>query len=183
MKYYHGSRVKDLKKLTLDKSNDGYVWLAESYEFAVMYGANSIRFWKVNPKTGKLILREVAPNCFEKMYKGKQCYIYSADKVGDFEQADYLGRKSIKLKHDVNLNLEEYVPDAYDKIMALYKNGNIELWFWKDYSEEQKQNVIASLIKRFAPVMQDEYERFPDEYALLTELRPELKLENLTKKE
>lgn len=61
MKYYHGSRVKNLKKLTLDKSNDGYVWLAESYEFAVMYGANSIRFWKVNPTNGQVDFARSCP--------------------------------------------------------------------------------------------------------------------------
>ncbi len=178
MKYYHGSRVKDLKMLSLDKSNDGYVWLAESYEFAVLYGANAVRFWKVNENNGKLIIREVAENCLEKMYKGKECYIYSAEDVGEFEQANHLGRKSIKLKHDVNLKLEEHIVDAYDKIMRLYREGRIEIWFWKDYSEDRKRKETDSLIKTFGPVMQDEHDRFPEEYDLLTDLCPELKLKD-----
>lgn len=70
MRYYHGSRSKDLKRLTLENSNDGYVWLAEQYEFAVLYAGNSLRFWDYNFDTNKLIIREIAENCFERLYKG-----------------------------------------------------------------------------------------------------------------
>ena len=181
MKYYHGSRVKGLKKLSLEKSNDGYVWLAEQYEFALMYGANSLRFWDYNNKTQKLIIREIAPNCFEKLYKGRECYIYSAKDVGEFEQSNHLGRRSIRCKHDVELQLEEYIPDAYEKIMKLYRDGVIELKFWKDYSPEEQSNEIKNLVTKFTPIMQIEFDKFRDEYNLLVDLRPELKLENINK--
>ena len=180
MNYYHGSRTKDLKKLTIDKSNDGYVWLTEQYEFAVLYAGNSIRFWDYNFKTNKLIIREVAPNCFEKMYKGVECYIYIGKNIGEFEKSDHRGRRSIKCKHDVDLELFEHIPDVYDKIMQLYKNGTIELQSWKDYSPKEKEEKRNSIIRQFAPIMQEEYDKFREEYNLLTDLIPELKLENLS---
>lgn len=181
MKYYHGSRTKNLKMLTLDKSNDGYVWLAEQYEFAVLYGASPVRFWGFNKQTNKLVIREICESCFEKMYKNKKFYIYSATEVGEFEQSDHLGRKSIRCKHDVKLNLEETVEDAYKKIMELYTTGKIELRFWGNYTLEEKEKEKNRIIKTFSPVMQEEHDKFPEEYKLLTEMVPELKLENLTK--
>lgn len=183
MKYYHGSRAKNLKKLSLDKSNDGYVWLTEQYEFALLYAGSTIRFWNYNFDTNKLIIREVGEDCFKKLYKGVTCYIYSATDVGEFENSSHLGRRSIRCKHDVDLTLYEVIPDAYDKIMELYEKGIIELHFWKDYSNEEKENIINSTIKSFAPNIEIEYEKFRDEYELLTSIRPELKLENLKRTE
>ena len=179
MKYYHGSRTRDLKKLSIDKSNDGYVWLTEQYEFAVLYAGNSVRFWDYNFKTNKLIIREIAENCFKKMYKGVDCYIYIGKNIGEFDRFDHRGRRSIRCGHDVDLVLFEHIPDVYDKIMELYRDGVIELQFWEDYSPKEQEEKRYSVIRQFAPVMQEEYEKLRDEYNLITELIPELKLENL----
>ena len=181
MRYYHGSRSKDLKRLTLENSNDGYVWLAEQYEFAVLYAGNSLRFWDYNFDTDKLIIREIAENCFERLYKGVECYIYSAEDVGEYERSDRHGRRSIRCQHDVDLTLYEYIPDVYEKIMQLYREGKIELRFWHNYSPEEQEREKNSIIRKFAPTMQEEHDRFPDEYRLLTSLIPELKIENLHK--
>ncbi len=129
IKYYHGSRNADLKTLCIEKPRRNYVYLTPQYEFALMYAGNSLRFWNFNFETNKLIIREVAPNSLEKLYKGKTCYIYSATEVGEFERADCNGRKAIKMKHNVDLTFEEVVPDAYEKIMQLYNQGEIEIWF------------------------------------------------------
>ena len=179
MKYYHGSPKSNLTKLTTEKSNDGYVWLAEQYEYAVLYAGCPVRFWRVNKTNNKLVIREVAKNCLLRMYKGKKCYICSAENVGEFEQFDYNGRKSIRLTHDVNIKLNEVIPDAYEKIMELYNTGVIEIDFWDNYTEEEKIKVQQNTIKKFAPAMKVEYNKFPEEYAIITDLLPELKLENL----
>ncbi len=101
-KYYHGSRNGGLKELSLDKSVDGYVWLAEQYEFAILYGANSTRFWCYNNETNKLVIREVCEDSLEKMYKGKECYIYSATKVGDYERLTIWDEKLLSVNTMLN---------------------------------------------------------------------------------
>lgn len=181
MKYYHGSPKGDLTKLTTEKSVDGYVWLAEDYCFAVMYAANHIRFWNVDKETGKLIIREVKPNSLELMYKNKPCYIYSVEKVGEFEQYDYNGRKSIRLKHDINLEEVEFIPDAYSKIKELEKQGKLIIRYYRDMTPEQKQRQKDNIVKTFKPTMQDTFERFYEDYVTLSMLFEELKLENINK--
>ncbi len=89
-----------------------------------------------------------------------------------------MGRKAIKCKHNVELKLEEHILDAYEKIMQLYHEGRIELQLWENYTPEQRQETINGILKTFAPVMQDFYEKYPEEYELLTTVRPELKLKN-----
>lgn len=177
MKYYHGSRSNNLKVLSIEKSNDGYVWLTEQYEFALLYAANSLRFWDYDFKTNRLIIREISENSFEKMYKGVECFIYYAEDVQDSEQVNHMGRPSIRCTHDVNLSLYEHIPDAYDKIMELYKKGIIELKFWENYTLQEKEYEINKIINSFYPIMRIEKEKAPAEYNLLVELRPELKIE------
>ena len=179
MVYYHGSPNGDIKELTTEQSNDGYVWLAEDYSFALLYAGSPIRFWAVDKETGKLIIREVKPGSLELMYKNKLCYIYSISNVGDFEQYNFKGRKSIRLNHNVKIENKEVIPDAYDKIMELYKENKLIIRWWNSLTEEEQQVERNNVIKTFKPVMQDEFNRFPEEYKLLTELFEELKLENL----
>lgn len=179
MKYYHGSPKSDLKELTIERSNDGYVWLAENYEYAVLYGGCPVRFWRVNKTNGKLVIFEVAKDSLLRMYKGKKCYIYSTENVGEFEQFDYIGRKSIRLTHDVEIKLDEVVLDVYEKIIELYNKGIIEIDFWDNYTEEKKTKIRQNIINKFSPAMEIEKRMFPEEYEIITDLIPELKLENL----
>ena len=182
MKYYHGSRDGNIKKLTTQKSNDGYVWLAEDYCFVVLYAGNQTRFWAVDENTGKLIVREVQPGSLELMYKNKPCYIYSVENVGDFEQYDRKGRKSIRLNHDVDVAEKEFIPDAYEKITQLEKEGRLIVRRWNTLTLEQQEEEKERIIKVFAPHMQTEFDKFPEEYKLLTTLFEELKLENINNK-
>lgn len=179
MKYYHGSRNGDLKKLTTEKSNDGYIWLAEDYCFAVLYAGNGVRFWAVDEKTGKLKIREVQPGSLELMYKNKPCYIYSIENVGEFEQYNHRGRKSIRLNHDVEIREKEFIPDTYEKIMQLEKEGRLLIDRYCDNTKEQQQKSRENIINTFKPHMQVEHDKFPEEYELLTTLFEELKLENI----
>ena len=181
MKYYHGSPNGNLTELKTQKSNDGYIWLAEDYCFALLYAGNPVRFWAVDKESGRLIIREVQPNSLELMYKNKPCYIYSISNVGEFEQYNFKGRKSIRLNYDVKIEEKEFIPDAYEKMLELEKQGILILRRWNDLTLEQQEDEKASIIRTFKPVMQEEFNRFPDEYKLLTELFEELKLENIEK--
>ncbi len=177
MKYYHGSRNGNLHELSLAKSNDGYVYLTPDYGAAVLYGACPLRFWNYNLKENKLIIREIAKDGFKTMYKGVPFYIYSTGDIGEFEECNSRGRKAVRMKHDVKLKEKEFVPDAYEKIMELYKKGEIILWFWDKYTDEEKQICVDSLHKTFnEDVMRDEKARFPEEYQLFIKMRPEMEV-------
>ena len=178
MKYYHGSQNGNLTELTVEKSNDGYVYLTPDYSAAVLYGACSLRFWDFDVKANKLIIKEIAKDSFKTMYKGVPFYIYSTDDIGEFEESDVRGRKAFRMKHDVKLKEKEFVPDAYEKIMELYNKGELILHFWDDYTEEEKQQKIESLHRVFTKeVMLDEKTRFRDEYELFIKIRPEMKID------
>ena len=181
MKYYHGSPNGSLTELTTEKSNDGYVWLAEDYCFAVMYAGNPTRFWAVDEATGKLIIREVQQGALELMYKNKPCYIYTFSNVGEFEQYNHKGRKSIRLNHNIKIEEKEVIPDAYNKIIELEKQNKLIIRRWNTLTEEQQKREKENIIKTFKPVMEDEFNRFPEEYELLTTLFKELKQENIQK--
>lgn len=178
MNYYHGSREKGLKRLEVKRSKDGYyVWLTDQYEYAVFYAGNNLRFRDYNSKTNKLVIKEVAENCFEKLYKGVDCYIYVAKDIGEFEVEEHFGRRAIRCHHDVDLEFYEYVPDVYDKIMQLYHKGVIELKFWNDYTKEEKKQEINSLKQKFnKKLMLKIYKNQREDYNKLIELIPELKL-------
>ena len=178
MKYYHGSKNGNLTELMVEKSNDGYVYLTPNYGAAVLYGACPVRFWNWHQTKNKLIIREVAKDGFKTMYKGVSFYIYSTDDIGEHEISNVNGRPAVKMKHDVKLKEKEFVPDAYEKIMELYQKGEIILWFWDKYTEEEKQKCVDGLHKTFNEnVMRDEKARFPEEYELLTKLRPEMAID------
>jgi len=180
MKFYHGSPRGDLKKLTMENAKHGAIYMAVDYCFAVFYAGCVLRFWDTD-ENGRLIICEKAENGLEILYKNKPCYVYSVDEkdVKDYKITEQNRRKAIETTHDVELSEVEYIPDALEKILQLEKDGKLLISRWKDLTEEQKEQTKGGLIKKFAPVMQIEYDKFYDEYILLTTLFPELKLENL----
>ena len=182
MKFYHGSPNGNLKKLTMEKANHGAIFLAEDYCFAVFYAGCPLRFWETT-EDGKLIIRELAENGLEILYKNKSCYVYSVDesKLNDYKRTEYLRRKTIEVTHDVELNESEFIPDALEKILQLEKENKIVIKRWKDLTDEQKTKEREKIVKKFTPAMQIEYDKFPEEYVLITKMFPELKLENLNK--
>ncbi|MBR6778765.1 MAG: hypothetical protein IKM43_01245 [Clostridia bacterium] len=177
MKYYHGSQNGNLTKLSLDKSVDGYVYLTPDYNFAVLYAGSLLRFWKYDFEQQKLIIREVVKDGLKKMYKNKPCYIYSTEELGEHEEMDVMGRKTVRMQHDVELTDKQYIPDAYEKIIELYNQGKIIIWFWEDYSEEQKIKVKQNVIDKFKPHMEEFKEKFKPNYDLVVELFPELEID------
>ena len=182
MKFYHGSPNGNLKKLTMDKANHGAIFLAEDYCFAVMYAGNGLRFWETQ-EDGKLIIREVAENGLELLYKDKPCYIYSVDEsqLKDYKKSEYLRRKTIEVTYDVDLDEVEFIPNVLEKILQLEKEGKLVVRRWETLTQEQQTKEKEGIINKFITGMQIEHDKFPEEYKLLITMFPELKLENINK--
>lgn len=171
MKYYHGSSNGELTKLTLNKSNDGYIYLTPDYATAVFYGGAPIRFWAWNNQTQKLVVREMCKNCLKKLYKGKSCYVYATENVVKFKTDNYKGRPAIKLAHDVTLEEKEFIPDVYKKLLQLERSGELEIFRWKNHTKQQKLNEIEGiklLINKTDP------QKYPQDWQLLCTLYPHL---------
>lgn len=179
--YYHGSRNGEIKELTLEKSHDGYVWLAEDYCFAVLYAGNSVRFWGINRNNGKLRIRELCENGLEKMYKGVKCYIYCVEdeNVGEFERYDYKGRKSIRVQHDVKIDKRIVIDDAYDEIMRLYNEGRLELLLWNERDEKEREEDRQRTLAQLCKDMKENHEKYPEDYATLIKIFPETELKEI----
>lgn len=182
MQFYHGSRNGNLTELSVDKSKDGKIWMTDDYNFAVMYGASSIRSWKWTGE--KLMIFELyKPDAFEIQFKGQPFYIYKTEDVSNFEISISDQKRYQKpfytTTHNVKLVSKQLIPDAYEKLLELHKKGEIILYFWEDslkenptLAEKLKQNFKESIIKY---IQEGDYEKkFPDDYKFCKKLFPEL---------
>lgn len=176
MKYYHGSNNPNLTELSIHYANHGAVFLTKRYASALLYAASTCRFWKYDKQEDKIIFREVAENGLEKMYKGKKCYIYTTEDVKNVEEYEYNGCKNYKTLNNVKLESKETIEDAYEKIMELYNKGEIKIWFWKDYSEEDKKQIKESIKSTICSDMVLNYTKFREDYDVLVKLFPEFAL-------
>lgn len=141
MEYYHGSKNGNLTELTTEKANHNGIYFAEDYCFAVMYAGNGLRFWAVDKPTGKLIVREVGENALELLYKNQPCYIYKVkeEDLGCFNRADFKGRKSVVVTHNVKLSEKEFIPDCLEKLYELEKQCKLIIRRWNELSTEEQQ--------------------------------------------
>lgn len=176
MKYYHGSDNPNLKILTTEFANHGAVFLTKRYSSALLYAASSVRFWNYDKESDRIIFRELSENGLEKMYKGKQCYIYTTEDVEDVEEYIHCGCENYKTNNNVKLESKEVVDDAYDKIMELYNKGELMISFWKDLTAEQKEYEYNKVKNTIAADMVLNYTKYRKDYDVLVKLFPEFAL-------
>lgn len=81
MIFYHGSKNPDLKLLEKEHSRDGYVYATTDKLVSLTYAARSFPNL-FSTQNGEICFFELAPNLFEKMTKGKSCYIYRLEDKG-----------------------------------------------------------------------------------------------------
>ena len=96
MKYYHGSRNGNLTELTVEKSNDGYVYLTPDYSFAVMYGACPLRFWDFHVVKKKLIIREIAKMVLKPCIKACHFTFIQQTKLASLKKVMCVAEKPLK---------------------------------------------------------------------------------------
>lgn len=176
MRYYHGSRNEFLRELTTDHY-DGKLYVTDSYPMAVMYAGCSLRNWKYDRENDLLILYEVTDKAFEKMYKGRKCYIYTCEIEDAVKDEGNISNHTFKVNHNVLLNDEkEVIDDVYEKILSLEKEGKIKLYYFSDFSKEEQDIRRQRAINNWKPHMQNEFDNYREEYELLVNLFPELDL-------
>lgn len=182
MIFYHGTQDPKLRKLLVNrkstrKGDEGNIFLTTDYACAFMYAAAPIRSFVY--RGGKLYLREKGKGYLKKLYEGHDCYIFTIELEGA-KQVDHSTGKVFIYDKDIELDVEkrEYIPDAYEKMLELEKQGILGVERWEDYADEQKQKIRKNLIDGYTPYMEDMKNKFPDQYDFLVYFYPELKVED-----
>ena len=103
MRYYHGSRNENLKELTTNHYG-GKLYITDSYPMAIMYGGCSLRNWNYDKEKDLLILYEVTEDAFNKMYKGRKCFIYTCDVEDAIKDEGNISNHTFIVNHNVLLN-------------------------------------------------------------------------------
>lgn len=185
---YHGTQNGELKELRLDfnsgrKDDTAKIYLTDSYEAAFLYAACTVRCYRFDKDNDVLCFLEYAPDGFKKMYKGHGCYIFKIE-IDNPEKVENHPIAGHVYSHDKNIKLDkknrEHIPDCYEKLLQLEKDGKIKLFRWEDRSEENKRMVKENFIKRYLPTMRESKEKYPQDYKVLTAFYPELAVDEKT---
>lgn len=156
--FYHGSDVGVLEELRPSNSNQGnWVYLSDLKDRICPYLINPLQVFvdkkygkgtiKVTPhriarfrdKNGITELFEPFPNYFHDYYKGQTAYIYSFEKVDGVE---FLGKPHVfGVRNPIKVQKVEVIPDAYDYLMQLEKEGDIILTRFEDMSKEEIEHM------------------------------------------
>ena len=165
--YYHASPTKALQILIPHTSNHGIplLYLSAKRENTLsnaveLYGKRSGRFptgpyhkWASYGFTAQGILRleEYYPHAVEETYKGIPGYIYTVE-----------SDKNIKKQQDIPDAFTseypmipvscEYIPDAYEAILAAAREGKITIQRYEEISDSKRQWIEVSVTQHPLPL-------------------------------
>lgn len=170
--YYHASAIEGIEVLEPRISNHGIplIYFSQKRENVLVYLSNAVEKYgretgfdysgnwhKWGPygfdKDGMLRLEEYYPNALIDTYKGVSGYIYSVESITDsgFQvKIPDAATSSVPVK----ITACEYIPDAYEAILAAEKEGLFVIRRYEDNNEVQL-DWIRSTVK-------EEYEKAVD---------------------
>ena len=214
--FYHASPVKDLKVLEPRISDHGVplIYFSKKRENVLVYLSNAVEkycrengFFYDGPwkkwgpygfdPDGILRIEEYYPGMLEETYQGVSGYIYE---VAEVPQNDYPLNipDAVADSQAVRVDAAEYVPDAWEAILAAEKQGLIRILRYKDFSDQEIDTIeilLQKLYRRYGiddgtdlsakqadeyPTMSDFYELCQKEYDIYdSEVRHIYTLETL----
>jgi len=181
MKFYHGSRNKDLKELTTDHYG-GKVYITDSYAMALFYAGCPIRYWDFDKINDVLLINEPNLNAFDIMYKNVECYIYTCEVEDAIKDEGNRSNHTYTVNHNVKLDEnKEVIKDAFAKLLELEKLGKLKLRYFKDLPVEMQKEYKEEQLNFWKTHPIDEKE-YPESYNMLIKIFPELKAEEVRKK-
>ena len=165
--FYHGTNVGGLKELRPKSSNQGkYVYFAKNRLSVFPYLANPcqvaldkkygkgvkmvdyrIAQYRFTPE-GKLVFFDVWKNYLEDTFKGQTGYIYYFE---DIEGVTRLKSESeiYGLDRPIKVKDVEVIPDIYQELLRLSEEGQVELQFYKDLSDEYKEKHAKRFLETY----------------------------------
>ena len=153
--YYHASPVRGIKALEPRVSNHGVplIYFSKKRENVLVYLSNAVEKycketgfaycgpWEkwgpygFNPD-GTQRIEEYYPNALADTYQGVSCYIYSAETITDSGFSLQIPDAAAS-SQPVTVTRCEFIPDAYEAILAAEREGLITILRYEDSSPAQ----------------------------------------------
>ena len=177
--FFHASQTPNIKVLTPSISNHGkpLIYFTQKRENALVYLSNAVeKYCKESGikhqgvyktwasygfnKNGILELDEYYPNATEDTYKGVSGFIYSAEKIGDYQEMTDIPF-AVTCENPVTVENCEFIPDSYEAILKSAQQGDIILkrfdennlakleWIKKTITDEYKNSISSPEYRMF----------------------------------
>lgn len=165
--FYHGTNVGGLKILTPSKSNQGeFVYFSDNKLNIFPYlsnpcqvvldrkygkGVKHIHYRIAQYRftsDGKLVLHDIWPNFLKETFKGQTGYIYYFKDVEGIEKLEGLDN-IYGLDRPIEVENVEVIPDIYEEIVKLNKEGLVELVFYEDMKQEKRDMFSKRFLETY----------------------------------
>lgn len=162
--FYHGTNIGDIMELKPSLSNQGeWIYLSDERIRVLPYCVNPVQVF-LDKKYGKgkvkaadrmahygieddkLILRDIYPKFLQETYGSQTGYLYTFEKLDNlYEIKPHIFGYPKKLK----VQNVEVIPDMYQELLHLEKEGKVVLQRYDDLSEEVKQKMNERYLKLY----------------------------------
>lgn len=194
--YFHASSIKGITILEPHISNHGIplIYFSGKRENVLVYLSNAIekycretgfgysgKWTKWGPygfnKDGTQRIEEYYPNALKDTYKGVSGYIYAAEEITDSGFSVQIPDAAAS-RESVPVTSCEFVPDAYEAILAAEEKGLISVLRYGDCSQAKLEWIERTVRKEYEDaVNQPEYRYFlKGKFPFLRRQSPEDKL-------
>ncbi len=157
MKFYHGSKDGEIKRLDRNHSRDGFVYATSSRLVALTYAVKA-RPNLFTTEKGKECFLEVFPNLFEKVVEGKSAYIYTLEDKG-FEpipQSERCGHQHcFRVASNVKIVDKEFIPSIYDELMKYVESGEFVVVRYNKMPKMKRNSIVEEMAKTAKTLSQD----------------------------
>ena len=177
--YFHASPIGGIKLLEPRISNHGIplIYFSKKRENVLVYLSNAIEkycketafdfFGKCTKwgsygfhKDGTQRIEEYYPNALVDTYKGVSGYIYAAEEVTDSGFQIQIP-DAVTSSNPVLVKSCEFVPDAYEAILAAEQEGLLSVSRYEDASQTQLEWIERTMQKEYEEAIdQPEYRHF-----------------------
>ena len=165
--FYHGTSVGGLEILMPAKSNQGkFIYFSDNKLNIFPYLANPcqvvldkkygkgvkhihyrIAQYSFTPE-GKLVLVDIWPNYLKDTFKGQTGYIYYFKNIDGIKKLE--GMDNIYgLDRPIEVENVEVIPDIYEEIVKLNKEGLVELVFYEDMKQEKRDMFSKRFLETY----------------------------------
>lgn len=170
---YHASQTPNIKTLIPHTSNHGIplVYFSSKRENVLVYLSNAvelfarkngitsnspIRKWASYgfDKNGILELDEYYPDATRQTYSGISGYIYTVDDTDDATPLKDIPFAFIS-KAPINTVKCEFIPDAYEALLAAQKEGKIKLNSYKNNSPKMLEWIKKTTLEEYNTYVDD----------------------------
>ena len=168
MPYYHASPVSGIKTLEPRVSNHGtpLIYFSEKRENVLVYLSNAGEkccrengfsydgIWQKwasygFDKDGILRLEEYWPDALRETYAGVSGYIYRVDTLPDAAPTPGVPR-SFTVSSPVAVDSVEFIPDAYEAILAAVEAGLIRILRYEETGEKMRAWIEKAVRSEYA---------------------------------